>query len=107
MKTDEIKRRILSLEQLVELKTALCLVRYPDGSKGKVSVNEWYDHRHELEWLDLVSETDCSAPAFFIMHALTEDCIEKSLKAGKATDDPEILEMQAELDMYRRVLIGE
>ena len=107
MKTDEIKRRLLSLEQLTELKSALCLVRYPDGSKGKVSVAEWYDHRHEWEWLDQVSGTDCPAPAFFIMHALTEDCIEKSLKAGKSPDDPEILEMQAELDMYRQVLTGE
>lgn len=107
MKTDEIKRRLLSLEKKSALETALCIVRFPDGTKGRVSVIEWYDHRKEWEWLDIVAESECAAPAFFIMHSLTEDCIETALREGKSPDDPEIKEMQAELDLYRQALIGE
>ena len=107
MKTDEIRKRLINLEEKAALKDALILVRFPDGSEGKVSVAEWYDNRYEWVWLDPVANTACPAPAYFIFHDLFEKAIDEGIRAGKTPDDPEMKRYQQELDYFRRVLIGE
>ena len=107
MRTDEIKRKLLALEQKSAPEAALCIVRFPDGTQGKVSVIEWYDHRKEWEWLDSVANTDCSPPVFFILYTLIESTLCDELKAGKPPDDPEIQDLKAELAMYRKIITGE
>lgn len=107
MKIDEIKKRLLSLEDKVCPDHSLCIVRLPDGSKEKVPVIEWFDHRHEWEWMDSVKDTACAAPVYFILFTLTEKCIDDAIREGKKANDPEIVSMQDDLLLYRKAIIGE
>lgn len=72
MRTEEIKRRLLDLEQKAGVEPSRCIVRFSDGSEHETTLIEWLDHATEWKMIRITQGKEIS-PLLCSLYSLSLD----------------------------------